>query len=474
VEIAPIKVVHLTAHMSGGLARVLLSTLKYAGRCTPGISHEIVTLGDITAGTREAFAVFQDRLFVNKSRDFIATKLAGADVVQVEYWNHPLLYAFLLQFEFPPARIVACCHVAGLYRPQVIRDSVVAFSDLFVAATQATAGHTLFRAPAPNPAREKLRFMPFPVDVDRFPVRRPERREGFRVGYVGTVGYSKLHPGFLRMCANVRAGDATFVVCGEDADGIEAEAKRLAPSLFEFIPYQEDVSPVLRGIDVFGYPLNATHFGSGEQALVEAMYFGIPVVAFANPAESEIVEHNVTGLLAGSEREYVEAIDYLYANPSERTRLGENARRFVETHLVPGVCFPYLEGFYRELMPNPKRVRSYSGSVAPASLSDPVLPDFGARALIESLGCEGAEFYESLQGGDGSATVEADAKIAAIEPAMKTRTKGSLYQYLYFFPNDPYLNLWAGLVARKEGRLADADLHFRKAPAGRSPGHRFP
>ncbi|MDD5302486.1 MAG: glycosyltransferase family 4 protein [Elusimicrobia bacterium] len=458
-----IRILHITAHMSGGLARVLLSTLKYAARFTPEVSHEIVTMGEISDAVRLSFAGFEDKLHLGESYGFIASKASEADIVQIEYWNHPLLYKFFLEFQLPPARVMLCCHVSGFFRPQLINERAVRFSDIFLAATRATAKHELFAGPD-RTLKDKLRFIRFPVDVERFQVSRETDPGRYTVGYIGTVSYAKLHRNFLRMCAGVNVENAKFIVCGEDSpDNIESESKSCKPGLFEFTGYQEDVSKILKKIDVFGYPLASTHFGSGEQAIIEAMYFGIPVVAFANAAEAEIIENGVTGLLVDSEEAYVAAIEHLHRHPEERSRLGANAKKFVETKLGPQACFAELDRLYRELLERPKTEHVYAGAVelSPAA-GDPCL---GSKLLVESLAGKGPEFSASMAGDR-----EADAMIAGIETAMKTKTKGSLNQYLYFFPDDPYLNLWVGLIAHKEGRREDAMRHFRKSL---QPPHRI-
>lgn len=459
-----IKVVHITAHMSGGLARVLLSTLKHADRHTPEIRHEIVTLGEITPSVKKSFVDFENKLYINKSYDFVALKVAEADVVQIEYWNHPLIYKFLMGFKFPAARILSCCHVSGFYRPQIIVKNMVSFSDTFLAVTKATGKNEFFRDAPDNALKDKLRFIRFPVDVERFHVKRVIDKNQFNVGYIGTVGYSKLHKGFLRMCANIRIKNVKFIVCGEDnTDNIELESMQYNPELFEFTGFQENISTILEKIDVFGYPLNNTHFGSGEQAIIEAMYFGIPVVAFSNAAEAEIIENNVSGILVNTEEEYINAIEYLYQNPEERVRMGQNARSHVETRLNPQECFAGLGSIYMEMMLKPKTLKTYS-SIQDDNRAERVdMPDFGAKVLIESLGEKGAEFLDSMSSKGGQNVKDADDKIANIELAMKTKTKGSLYQYLYFYPDDPYLNFWVGLVEQRENRHNEAISHFRKA-----------
>lgn len=442
-----IKTVHITPHMSGGLAAVLLSTLKYAERFTPNVDHEIVTLDNLDAETKKLFNDFGEKLHINKSYDFIATKISSVDIVQLEYWNHPLIYRFLHLFKFPPARILVCCHVSGFYRPQIITKNVVDFADIFLAVTKATENHELFHGALGGSLRKKLRFMRFPVDVDRFDKARINNKKQFNVGYIGTVGYSKLHRSFLKMCTSVKIPEVKFIICGADnSDNIELEFQEHNSKIFEFLGFQKNISPVLQKLDIFGYPLKASHFGSGEQAILEAMYYGIPIVAFSNPAESEIIEHNVTGILVSSEEEYVKAIEYLYQNPKERERIGKNAEKFIETQIHPRKSFPALEAIYRELMLIPKKTKTFVNIQDAIRIEGPEDPYLGAKLFIESLGNKGSEFLESFLNFGHTDTKDAHEKIANIELSMRTRTKGSVNQYLYFFPDDPFLKLWVELT----------------------------
>ena len=461
-------VLHITPHLSGGLGRVLLSTLKHANSATSGFKHEIIVFEDLPQKSADLFRDYGDCLHVSSDDGFIRSKVNQADVVQLEWWNHPSVYKFLFLFEFPPSRVVVCCHVSGFARPQIINKNVVEFSDIFLAVTKATKAHPLFQTGSSAPLIGKLRFVTFPVDVDRFEQIQFRPHEGFNIGYVGTVDYAKLHRNFLKMSASAKIPDARFVICGEDIDGkIEAEAKQYDRNNFTFLGYEPNIRSVFETLDVFGYPLNAKHFGSGEQVLLEAMFAGLPVVAFANPAEREIIENNETGILVNSEREYVAAIENLYRSPGERVRLGQNARKHVRNLLLPDRCFRELDGVYQEVLSMPKRPRVYSGSYQGLyEVRGPSDRDLGAKLFIESLASDGIEFMKSYACRSESNIREHDGEIAAVETGMRTNTKGSLYQYLYFFPDDPFLNFWAGLIKQKEGDEIGARQRFEKAAEG--------
>ena len=458
-----VNIIHITPHMSGGLTRVLLSTLKYAKTSSTPINHEIIVFGDLTPFDRQLFKDYSDCLHINQDWNFLKSKISQADIVQIEWWNHPLINKLLLFFEFPPSRILLCSHVSGFYRPQILNKNVLEFSDIFLAATRATRNHPLFKNHSEEKLKQKLRFVTFPVDVDRLRELSFKAHNDFNVGYIGTLNYSKLHQNFLKMSASVKIPNVKFIICGDDPGGqIEAEAKQYHPEKFKFMGYQPDIHSIYETLDVFAYPLNEKHFGSGEQTIIESMYSGIPVVAFSNPAEKEIIDNNETGLLVDNEREYIEAIEYLYNNPEERLRMGRNAMAVTKKRLQPEICFQELDVIYQELLLMPKKSRKFQRchkNMLVQNLSD---PDLGAKLFIESLGSNGEEFLKSYMHRNDHYIKDHDKKIANVEPGMKMKTKGSVCQYLYFFPDDAYLNFWVGLIQQKTGDHKAAIERFEK------------
>ncbi len=465
-----IRVIHITPHMSGGLASVMLSTLKYNDRFSPNTRHEIITLEPLPAATVDRFTRFADRVHINPSNDDIQSKIQSADIVQLEYWNHPLIYKFLHLFQFPASRIVLFCHVLGFHRPQIITASVVNFSDVFIAATKATEKHELFIDSSSTPAATKFRSIRFPVDIDRFDTSTNASDSSFNVCYIGTVNYSKLHRNFLAMCAQIDIPNIKFSVCGEDhVDHIENESAQYPSQPFEFLGFQPDVSPILAKADVFGYPLNNTHFGSGEQAILEAMYFGLPVVAFSNPAETEIIQHGKTGILVNTQKEYIEAIEFLFNNPDQRIEMGANARRFIDEQLHPKSYFHRLNAVYDELLALPKSIRQCLNNPSPISVDGANDALLGSKLFVGSLGTQADEFIDflaKLGKHPGKSVLD---RISNIESAMLTRGKGSLYQYLHYFPNDSLLNLWAALVAKNQGKHEDAANYLKNTRADHLP-----
>ena len=288
--------------------------------------------------------------------------------------------------------------------------------------------------------------------IERFGKIKLKKHEGFNVGYVGTLDYSKMYTNFLSMSANVNISKIKFIVCGDgfDKEKIKLEAQKYPAEKFQFLGFSENIKTILENLDVFGYPLNPNHYGSGEQAINEAMYAGLPIVAFSNPAEQEIISHNDTGILVDDEQSYVEAIKALYSNPAERIRLGKNAHKHIIEKLNTLQCFQKLELVYKEIMDLNKKTRTFNTMIKNNNASK---NDLGARLFIESLGMQGKEFFQSYERGGEGENNDINKKIEKAEIGMKVVTKGSLFQYLYFFPNDALLNFWPGLIS-----LADKNV----------------
>ena len=452
-------VLHIATNLNGGPGRVHLSTLKFSKNTTASFAHEFLILDEkhVTSDSLKLFSEYSDCLHIGKNEAFIKEKMDEADIIQIDWWNHPLIYNLLINFTFPPSRVILCSHVNGLSRPNIITKGLVEFSDIFLATTKATRKHPLLQSEANIQHHKKLRYATFPIDFERFGTIKPKAHEGFNVGYVGTFDYSKMHRNFLSMSAAVNVPKIKFIICDQsgDKENIKLEAQKYSAGKFQFMGFIENIKSIFEVIDVFGYPLNANHFGGGEQVIVEAMYAGLPVVAFSNPSEQEIISHNETGILVKDEQSYAEAIKALYLNPGERTRIGMNARRHVIEQLDPLKLFQKLESIYKEVMGFDKISRTFNTLIKKSGVSK---NDLGARLFVESLGHKGSEFLQSFESGIEKSNNNINKIIKKVEIGMKTITKGSILQYLYFFPNDPFLNFWANLISQEDDNVSKSSL----------------
>jgi glycosyltransferase involved in cell wall biosynthesis len=87
---------------------------------------------------------------------------------------------------------------------------------------------------------------------------------------------------------------------------------------------------------VVAIPLLENDFQAGVTTILEAMAMGKPIVVSATSGQSDVIEDGVTGLTVppGDPARLREAIRFLLDNPSERRRLGRNARDAFESRFT--------------------------------------------------------------------------------------------------------------------------------------------
>jgi glycosyltransferase involved in cell wall biosynthesis len=98
-----------------------------------------------------------------------------------------------------------------------------------------------------------------------------------------------------------------------------------------------DLQDYLYGSRFYVVPLQSIAHAAGDSSLLHAMSFGKAVVATRAPSTETYVQHGETGLLVQPQDVDAmrQAILYLWRNPDEAARMGEEARRrFEENHTI--------------------------------------------------------------------------------------------------------------------------------------------
>ena len=87
---------------------------------------------------------------------------------------------------------------------------------------------------------------------------------------------------------------------------------------------------------------------------MEALATGIPVIASAVGGMAELVSHGHTGFLcaAGSIDQFVEKVTLLFENRSLSRQMGENARRYAESHFDIQTTIASFEKTFSALLEN--------------------------------------------------------------------------------------------------------------------------
>ena len=192
------------------------------------------------------------------------------------------------------------------------------------------------------------------LDADREQAAAIRQRFGgrFLVGHVGAL--VDAHKGQRQIIAVARelartAPEVSFVLVGSGPDEavLRAEAADLAN--LHFAGQVEDVGNYLAAFDLFLYP--SRHEGLGS-ILLDAMTFGLPVVATRVGGIPEIVTDGANGLLCEPDdiAGLAAAVMTLHADADLRARIGVANRTSAQRYSPDAMTGQYIS-IYRELVP---------------------------------------------------------------------------------------------------------------------------
>jgi len=436
------NILHITPHLGGGVGRVLLNYLsKVKDNCM--YVHEIICLD-----YANEYAIQVAKKINLKLSDKMAgnpelfNAIAQADIVLIHWWNHPLLYDFLVRSKLPASRVIMWSHVSGFHPPYVFPENIFRYPDLFVFTTPISYD----TVEAKNLSAEQYKSLHVVWStggVEHVKNVKPKPHKGFNVGYIGTVDYCKLHPAFLNTCSKINIPGIRFIVCGGPKEKeMEQEAERLGiGDKFNFTGQVSDIGPYLAKFDVLGYPLASYHYGTCDQVLAESMACGIVPVVLANRMESHIIQDGVTGIVAKTQKEYIKGIEQLYRDPQLRTYLSKNARTYALTNFSLESIEKKWDEVYEKIIHLPKTIKKWKNKKGNAGIS-------AKDVFLESLGQYGAPFEQYCSAKNKNDKNKAIREIFKLSEShlWQSETRGTVYHYNKYFQKDRYLSSWSRIM----------------------------
>lgn len=423
------KILHITSHLGGGVGNAILGYLSQNKKQ----DHEVIALGytlpEVQHKINQLKVSYTDYMY-NKHKEII-NRMNNFDVVLVHVWNQPLLMDFLVKNELPCCRLIMWGHVSGLYAPDVYTKKILEYPDMFVFTSPLSYDLDEVKSLGDDIVLDDIWST---GDIIKYRNIKHVDHDGFIVGYVGTVDYSKMHFNFLKLCRKIidrGISDLEFVVIGGEK---EKEIRRKANEMeignfIDFTGHIDNVEDYLCKFDVFGYPLNTNHFGTCDLALQEAISAGIPVVVFDNPMEKIIVRHNKTGIIVHSEEEYVDAICKLYENVEFRKQLSVSCKNDFDERFSISRLDRQWNDMFNRVMEASKKDRKWNINTKNIEHKD---------VFIESLGPKHGKIF-----------IENDVdKIRELgkQERWKTPFKGTVHNYSNYFPEDRVLRRWSGIM----------------------------
>jgi glycosyltransferase involved in cell wall biosynthesis len=438
----------------GGSCRSILSIAKSL-QATGQFEVTIVSL-NAQKGAEEIIEEAGVTLIDNPTREQLFAAIEAADIVQVDWWNNPKIYDFLRLENLPPTRMCAFVHAAGDNWPNLLTKQVLDFVDHVVPCCRYGSLIPLLRKLPPETYREKVQWAFATTNFNRLEGLKPQQqKDSFNIGYVGTVDFKKMHPGFVKMSAAVNIPSVIFSVLGNGKiDLLKKQVDEYGMTdKFQFHGFVNDIRPLYEKMDVIGYPL--CDAPGAELAIQDALYAGIPCVVFGLGGLQDLIIDNFNGLVVNTEKEYSEALEYLYHHPGERKIMGENARRFAVRVLGAENSARRMKNIYCTMMQKDKRTRKWRNGMGWPSGQALIS---GSAQFIESLGHQAGAFLLTLNpvGNGFSKGIEQLQKLSA-------REKAQFLWYVDYYPEDPYLHFWLGVMEQAEVGVAGAEIHFQQA-----------
>ena len=280
------RILHVTPHLGGGVGKAHAAMAPYIE------AEQTFALLNVPQDWRYAKAVLLPGKWLNvaPAPEIIADLIRDADIVQFEYWDQPSLLA-LLATELPPMRAVFWQHKRSLPPP----PGRVVYTSALSGEPHINSG--------------------FGFDQ---PIRT---RGGSNIAYLGTVNLSKMSPVFFDVMDRV---NARAFVYGHASEEVEARVREMNhPYRVKLAGHTTDPQGALRGCGIFFYPLIADHYGTGENALCEAMSMGLVPVVLNNEVERGIVGD--AGVICQDADSCVSAIMRLMSDANLMRNMSERA-----------------------------------------------------------------------------------------------------------------------------------------------------
>jgi glycosyltransferase involved in cell wall biosynthesis len=182
------------------------------------------------------------------------------------------------------------------------------------------------------------------------------------VAYLGTVDFIKMHPGLFD-AVDALSHDVEVAIWGSFDPAGEVAVKAAGirhPDRIRLMGQTNAPEAALQQSKIFFYPLQPDHYGTAENALIEAMSLGLVPVVLANSAERTIVEDGITGYVCPSIDDCAGVLDRLLDAPDEVERIGAAAARAAREKYTPQRSASAFLDLWTSLLTEPKHAHDFA------------------------------------------------------------------------------------------------------------------
>lgn len=359
-------ILHITAHLGGGAGKAISGLIR---NCCDYRNSVIMLEEPADRQWYEECEKAGAGISIAPSEEELIRAIENADAVILDWWAHPLMVGLLSLLDRIPARYILWSHINGLSFPVLKPEFLEEFDfDLFTSPCS-------FERVKENTgiAEELMKRTELLYGMGDFqPQCVPHKKEysagnPIRIGYIGTLDFAKMSPDYPDVCELIHEliPNAKFHLFGKYTENFEREffskkEIRKYVTLEGFVPDPGERYPTF---DLFLYLLTKNNYATTENAILEAMAAGLPVVVYDNPPEKAIVEDGVTGIVVRSRNDAADAVKRLILHEEERKRIGTAARDFVIENYRANVNAKRFQDAVGRTLNQPKRLHHFADIV---------------------------------------------------------------------------------------------------------------
>ena len=426
------KILHITAHLGGGVGKAILGVAAHQDE---QFETQIVMLekpekvGAIQKAEKDGI-----KIHICPCRKSTKKLMEEADIVVINWWNHPLMSGFLWEMPVVSTRLVIWVHVNGCTYPYLPFDFLNSFDYIFF-TTKFSYENNMWNKEQLEIIRNKSavilgngNFRPEQMN----PKAEYDNKGMIRVGYVGTLNYSKINRGYVKFCEEaVRQSENLKFVMAGDIDPVFASdvGKSFVKEKFEFLGYVENVEDLYLSFDMLGYILNEENFGTTENVILEAMAYGIPVIAYDGGVERAIIDDQINGFLVHSPKEFADCVKGLAEDVKMKKQIGQAGRKKVCSEFSCTKNIRLLLGCYKKICMTGKKYHDLKTVIGEGPL----------EWFLHFTGKDRMIFEEYLL----KQTKETREHLCLCKPIYRGERKSSIKHFLKYFPKELQLQKMA-------------------------------
>ena len=255
------SILHMTAHLGGGVGKAISNVIVSAVKNHSSFKHSVVLL-DQPKQSEYLDELCKDSIEVVIAPSFeeLVCLIDRCSILQVEWWNHPKMIEALCLLRNIEKRAVFWSHTSGLFE-QIIPVKLLEAPNHFVFTSRCS--EALLTTPLLEGKKINTSVISSAVGISELPERSRTRGKSLKIGYVGTLDYSKFFEDFVDWASEIpsEAMPIKLIGDGPNREDIAKQANNVGnPKLFDFVGYSSSVTEELLALDIFLYLLNRRHW----------------------------------------------------------------------------------------------------------------------------------------------------------------------------------------------------------------------